>query len=506
MSVPYKIWPKFTGRIISAGSGSVVSNTTVVANTTAILSGMSPAVLLYSLPAGFNYVGLKITANFSNVVINNTGAAIDFQYGCGFCLSKDTLPPTPGYNDRALGIWFGDTYVGTNWCWWGGNHYGSQHQIAPANIGAGTHSFTQEIEVLNVSSGNFQVKGTITFTAGPKAGSTYTGTYWMGVPYSPDTTQSYRLYVYPLSVAFWVAGNSATCERVVITSPNLAEEDPYVDFEVSRTDSKPFSRFVTFTNISEDTEASYSWGFGDGAVATTFNAEHEYLAFGTYDVSLSMAVPGFDPVVTTKQVVVLPFAPWDNEAEYFIQQYKDSVSASAFVNQHGVRMQDLATTVAATSLASLNIEAAEGEQLNNIGKTVDAKRGSLSDADYRTWISFIQRVNAAGGEPEIIIAYLREFFGADFESLLFDEGNAAVNLQLITGTVTDEKVEEAVVELRRIVPAAVEVRLFHSEGDVFAVADEGTVVTSGAGFSEEDTETPYTDRTTGGQFIDPITI
>ena len=150
---------------------------------------------------------------------------------------------------------------------------------------------------------------------------------------------------------------------------------------------------------------------------------------------------------------------------------------------------------------------AEGVQLDNIGRTVDAGRGSLTDVQYRDWILYIQGINASGGEPDVILGYIRKVLGDSIANILFDEGNAAVNIQLTTqGVVPASTIDALVLELGRIVPAGVEVRLFHSEdGYVFAVADEGGETTLGYGFSEEDNEPP-TGRTTGGRFIDPIRV
>lgn len=198
---------------------------------------------------------------------------------------------------------------------------------------------------------------------------------------------------------------------------------------------------------------------------------------------------------------------WGKASDYLIQQYKDGLSVPNLVDMHGERLMAIANNVDIMMPKLLSITDAEGEQLNNIGKTVDAGRGVLSDIDYRLLILFMQKVNAAGGNPAIIIEYIREYLGSYFSYLLFDEGNAAVNIQLMTeGVLPSGFISGLVYQLSRIVPAAVEVRLFHSEdGEIFAVADEGTDVTVGAGFSEDKDE-PYTGRTTGGQFVDPIKI
>lgn len=192
-------------------------------------------------------------------------------------------------------------------------------------------------------------------------------------------------------------------------------------------------------------------------------------------------------------------------SEYLIQQFKDSVDVPRTVNIPGNRLKDLILNFETSDPFSIDVS--EGDQLNEIGKIADAGRGSLTDVQYRDWILYIQGINASGGGPDVILGYIRKVLGDSIANILFDEGNAAVNIQLITqGVVPASTIEALVLELGRIVPAGVEVRLFHSEdGYVFAVADEGGETTLGYGFSEEDNEPP-TGRTTGGRFIDPIRV
>jgi hypothetical protein len=205
---------------------------------------------------------------------------------------------------------------------------------------------------------------------------------------------------------------------------------------------------------------------------------------------------------------------WARSADYLIQQYKESVSVSSIIDLHESRMKTLAEEIALLPMRTKDVLLAEGEQLNRIGQTVDAGRGTRTDEQFRDHIAFMQRVNAAGGEPPIIIEYLTRYLGNYLLDMLFDEGNAAVNIQLMTqnGPLPAGFLTELVYQLGRIVPAGVQVRLFHSDtGDIFAVADEGTEVTVGGGFSEEKHDLSvdgdeYFTRTTGGQFVDPITV
>lgn len=267
---------------------------------------------------------------------------------------------------------------------------------------------------------------------------------------------------------------------------------------------------VQFTNttISVNEIQSYLWDFGDGETSTDQNPAHTFVEKGGHHVTLTVSGADGESSVTKLVIAIQGSAKWGPAQNYLIQQYKESGDVSSLISMHERRMSGIAGMVEAMPIMALSVDFAEGTQLDNIGKTVDAGRGSLTDAQYRDNIKFIQRVNAAGGEPEIIIEYIKRHCGSDFSSLLFDEGGSSVTIQLITrGVVPAGFLEELVYQLSRIVPAAVEVRLFHSEdGDIFSVADEGGIVTAGAGFSEEDNEYPYTSRTTGGRFIDPIHI
>lgn len=200
-------------------------------------------------------------------------------------------------------------------------------------------------------------------------------------------------------------------------------------------------------------------------------------------------------------------------SDYLIQQYKDGESLPSVVNLHSDRLMEVADSIATLPLSTLSVDTAEGVQLDKIGEIVDAGRGLLTDSQYRIDITFMQTVNSAGGNAAIIIDYIKWYCGPYFSTMFLDEWNASVNIQLVTsGTLPTGFMEELVYQLSRIVPAAVEVRLFHSaDGDIFAVADEGTDNTPGGGFSEEDNDTSitgtlYTTRTTGGQFVDPIRI
>lgn len=254
---------------------------------------------------------------------------------------------------------------------------------------------------------------------------------------------------------------------------------------------------------------TYYWEFGDGTFSSQKDPIHVFNITGFVNVKLTVYGADGESSITKTLIIMLGSSMWGKASDYLIQQYKESVSVVSLIDMHEARMKEIVDLSVIMPPAMHYLGIAEGVQLDNIGKTVDAGRGSLTDADYRIWIDFIQRVNAAGGEPEIIIEYIRRYCGDYLLNMLFDDGNAAVNIQLMTqGMLPDGFLEELVYQLSRIVPAGVEVRLFHSAtGDVFAVADEGGDTTTGAGFSEEDAEFPsYFYRTTGGQFIDPIHI
>lgn len=265
----------------------------------------------------------------------------------------------------------------------------------------------------------------------------------------------------------------------------------------------------TSTSLSVQGITSYLWNFGDGTTSTEENPMHVYRINGPTQVSLTVTGPDGSSTSTQTVFAVMGTNSWGYSSDYLIQQYKDGVSLPSFVNCQGSRMRAIADELFVMLPKLHSLQIAESNQLNNIGKTVDAGRGSLSDADYRLWIEFIQRVNAAGGEPEILIEYIKKFLSPVISTLMFDEGNASVNIQLMTDSiVADSTVISLVSELSRIVPASVLVRLFYNpEGDTFSVADEGAISTVGAGFSEEVTELPtFENRTTGGQFIDPYTV
>lgn len=59
------------------------------------------------------------------------------------------------------------------------------------------------------------------------------------------------------------------------------------------------------------------------------------------------------------------------------------------------------------------LETAVGEQLDGIGEIVGLERQGLTDSEYRTAIQFQVSVNSSNGEPEILIAVVKNLTGAE---------------------------------------------------------------------------------------------
>jgi hypothetical protein len=97
-----------------------------------------------------------------------------------------------------------------------------------------------------------------------------------------------------------------------------------------------------------------------------------------------------------------------------------------------------------------SLERSIGEQLDGIGKIVGLDRDGRDDADYRSSLIIQIQINKAGGEPESIIAAIRQLFKT--EIIVFKENYPANYEVYITSNII---VENAKSLITSITPAGV---------------------------------------------------
>ncbi len=95
-------------------------------------------------------------------------------------------------------------------------------------------------------------------------------------------------------------------DYITVTAP----PPPTADFVGSPT-SGVYPLTVDFTDQSTDGPTSWSWTFGDGGTSTAQNPTHDYLAVGTYTVSLTATnAYGSDVETKTDYITVTDVVPW----------------------------------------------------------------------------------------------------------------------------------------------------------------------------------------------------
>ena len=101
-----------------------------------------------------------------------------------------------------------------------------------------------------------------------------------------------------------------TCPSTAGTTSILVNAPPVASFNGSPT-ATFCSGFVQFTDNSTGNPSSWSWNFGDGQTSTSQSPSHDYLASGTYTVTLSAVNNcGNNQLVNTNYITVsVPTAP-----------------------------------------------------------------------------------------------------------------------------------------------------------------------------------------------------
>lgn len=134
------------------------------------------------------------------------------------------------------------------------------------------------------------------------------------------TSQSYS--VSPATTTTYTAVVTDNCGATSVSTVVVdVNPKPVANFGVSPATAVLSEETVTFSDSSSSNVTSWYWNFGDGSTATTQNATHEYLASGSYVVTLIVTTADgcLDTMkytaVEVKKEIKIPnvFTPWSKD-------------------------------------------------------------------------------------------------------------------------------------------------------------------------------------------------
>ena len=164
--------------------------------------------------------------------------------------------------------------------------------------GATSNAIAQEVRVVAAPSAVYSFMVTdrqITFSNATRHGHNFQWDFGDG----NTSTEANPTHTYAAEGVYEVTlVTTNTLSNVTDTQTQIIAIGPLVaDFETSIDDGT-----VQFTNLSTNA-VSYSWDFGDGGTSTEENPTHNYLAQGTYNVTLTASV-GDNSESITKEVEI----------------------------------------------------------------------------------------------------------------------------------------------------------------------------------------------------------
>lgn len=184
----------------------------------------------------------------------------------------------------------------------------------------------------------------------------------------------------------------------------------------------------------------------------------------------------------------------DEAKDRLAEQYKKSPLLQGLICALISEYQDLELVFQELKL-NRAIDTSVGEQLDQLGDIVGLARRGLLDADYRLALRSAIFFNISGGEPETIIAYVKEATNAS--DVIYQEVHPA-NVRIFTDgeTLPANFINSA----KNVVPAGVGLEVISSVGsqEQFAFDPEGFPDPEGFGFGED------TLPTEGGTFAEKL--
>jgi len=200
----------------------------------------------------------------------------------------------------------------------------------------------------------------------------------------------------------------------------------------------------------------------------------------------------------------VPNNPWyvtdhvERSLALMIEQFKPATNLKKLITATVDQLQ-ITENQANALVLYRSIDNAEGEQLDGVGAIVGEERLSRSDSEYRDAIKFRIFINGSSGEPETLIAVIKEMTNTT-EVRYFDIFPARVLLW----TNGSEKPANLREMTEQSAPTGVGVDIYMGYGTAvpFAFLTEGTFPQEGKGMNEES----YTEsgQPVGGQLVENI--